>query len=42
MKSDGQFWGVLPLSSVVAVAVTVERAHLNQVMTSLVRTVTRP
>ena len=42
MKSHGQFWGVLPLSSVVAVAVTVERAHLNQVMTSLVRTVTRP
>ena len=42
MKSDGQFWGVLPLSSVVAVVVTVERVHLNEVMKSLVRTVTGP
>ena len=29
MESGGQFWGVLPLSSVVAVVVTVERVHLN-------------
>ena len=42
MESGGQFWGVLPLSSVVAVVVTVERVHLNEVMKSLVRTVTRP
>ena len=42
MESGGQFWGVLPLSSVVAVVVTVERVHLNEVMKSLVRTVTGP
>lgn len=42
MQSDEQVWGVLPLSSVVAVAVTVERAHLNEVMNSLVRRFTRP
>ena len=42
MESGGQFWGVLPLSSVVAVVVTVEGVHLNEVMKSLVRTVTGP
>jgi hypothetical protein len=42
MQSDGQVWGVLPLSSVVAVAVTVERVQLNEVMNSLVQRVTRP
>jgi len=42
MQSDEQVWGVLPLSSVVAVAVTVDRAHLNEVMNSLVRRFTRP
>ena len=41
-QSDGQVWGVLPLSSVVAVAVTAERAHLNEVMKALVRRLTRP
>ena len=42
MESGGQCWGVLPLSAVVAVVVTVERVHLNEVMKSLARTVTGP
>ncbi len=42
MRSEDQIWGVLPLSSVVAVAVTDERSQLDKVMNSLVRRFTRP
>ena len=42
MHADGQVWGVLPLSSVVVVAVTVEKSHLDEVMNSLVRRFTQP
>jgi len=42
MRSDSQIWGVLPLTSVVVVAVTSERSQLDDVMNSLVKRFTRP
>ena len=42
MRSDDQIWGVLPLTSVVVVAVTSERSQLDDVMNSLVKRFTRP
>ena len=42
MRSDDQIWGMLPLTSVVVVAVTNERSQLDKVMNSLVRRFTRP
>tara|TARA_Y100000768_G_scaffold388737_1_gene386670 strand:- start:7434 stop:7862 length:429 start_codon:yes stop_codon:yes gene_type:complete len=42
MQSDSQIWGVLPLTSVVVVAVTSERSQLDDVMNSLVKRFTRP